>query len=730
MTKALFTATIFVSAFLLFLVQPLFARMALPLLGGSASVWNTALVFYQATLLAGYAYAHWAAKKLSRGRWVFGHVALMAVGLSVLPLHLPDIGNPPVDSNPIPWLLALLTLGVGLPFFAVSTTSPLIQRWFSLSGHRQSGNPYFLYAASNVGSFAALLGYPVLFETNLRLREQSQLWAGGYLVLLVLIGACAWVVSKAPALAPDAEHEVVETLTWARRARWVALAFVPSALLMGVTGYVSTEIAAVPLLWVIPLSLYLLTFVVTFADRRWIKQSWLRFSVPLFIVLPLIATLGRFRDSSVIDPKLVTLGAGFLGYFGCCLFCHGELAEDRPKPARLTEFFLWLSLGGVLGGLFCGLVAPVVFREVLEYPLALVLCAALIPRPSDSRPYQGWVWPGLVLAAAFGSLWWLQQSKDWLDSSSWKAMLVPAVLSLFAGNRPWPFAVCVAATAFVPLFLGPIGSAKAYQSRSFFGTITVKTDDWRSVLTHGTTVHGQQFRKPPWSRYPISYYHSSGPAGDLMQRRPLPADASVAVVGLGIGTTPAYSKAGQSWIVFEIDPDVVKIANDHRFFTYLRDAAVTPDIVLGDARTSLARLDKTFDVIVLDAYSSDAVPIHLITVEAFRLYLDHLRPGGVLAVHISNRYMDLWPVVAANSRELGLVWRRREDNDDDETSWPGKYASTWMLVTRDVASLGPLAKDPNWFEDVVPPGFRPWTDDRSSILDVLRGSPWNKTGIK
>ena len=719
MAKALFTISIFTSAFLLFLVQPMFARMMLPYLGGSPAVWNTALVFYQATLLLGYAYAHWASRNLI-GKRVWIHVGLLVLGFLLLPLRVPLMGEPPRSGSPVLWLLGMLALGVGIPFFLTSTTSPLLQRWFSHLGHRQSGNPYFLYAASNVGSLAALLGYPFLIELSLDLPDQSRLWSFCFVALALLAASCAYLFSKVKPAEATNEPVPVEEVTSKRKWRWVLLAFVPSALLMGMTTFLTTEVAAVPLLWVGPLAIYLLTFVFTFADRRLIPHKFVVGVAPFFIVLTLVVTVGQFKENYGLAVILA-----LVGFFFSSMMCHGELSKNKPEPARLTEFFLWVSFGGVLGGLFCGLVAPIIFRQVLEYPLAMVLCAALVPAFSKAK--SGWdlLLPIATVVAGAAGLIWLRDQNHWLDWDAWKAMLVPGALCVLSFARPVRLAASVAALCIVPIFFGPMSTNRLYQSRGFFGTLIVRERNSMHQLSHGTTLHGQQSTDPTLALKPSSYYHESGPCGDFLVHRPIPPGGKVAVVGLGVGTLLAYSKPGQEWTVFEIDPEVVKVSTNPAYFTYLENAKGKWRIELGDARLSLARSRDQFDVMMFDAYSSDAVPIHLITREAFEVYLQRLKPGGLIAVHISNRYMDLWPVLSSVAKDLGLVERRREDDDFNAASFPGKAGSEWVVLVRSQADLGPLLIDMNWSQDPVPVGFQTWTDGKSSILTVLKNSPWN-----
>ncbi len=699
----------------------MFARMALPTLGGAPSVWNTALVFYQGTLLLGYLYAHWASKAISNRRLIWVHAVVLLLALVSLPIRLPMIGRPPTSGSPILWLLTQFTVGIGLPFFAVSTTSPLIQRWFSHIGHRQSDNPYFLYAASNLGSLLALILYPILVEPQFKLAEQSLAWSMGYGLLILLIVSCmVLVVRKDPEIERHhAESQPkAESILIRRRFRWILLAFVPSSLLMGVTTHITTEIAAVPLLWVLPLSIFLLTFIFCFSDRQLIKHRYIRAALPIFVGLPLLVTIGGFRE-----PKWIAMLIGFVSFFVCTMFCHGELAKDRPSPARLTDFYLTISLGGVLGGLFCGFVAPIIFKQVYEYPLTLVLCAALIPS-RGSRTYIFEIpFPILTALAGVLSLLWLKNTPNWNEYQTWRAMIAPLIFAILSFGSPVRLSLSIATLAMVPLFFGPVASHRVYQSRSFFGTIIVREFSQVNMLSHGTTLHGEQWKLPFYAKRAVSYYSESGPVGDIFLRRAVPRDASVGVVGLGVGTLTAYSQPDQSWFIFEIDPNVVKVASDPKYFTYLQNSASKPQIVLGDARLTMSSLDQKFDYIFLDAYSSDAVPIHLITKEAFSLYKSKLKPGGLIAVHVSNRYMNLWPVVTRNGNELGMIVRRRHDGDIFGD--PTKNASEWLILVNDVLDLGNLRQNKNWEANDVDARFKTWTDDRSSILEVLKGSPFN-----
>ncbi|MBS1721418.1 MAG: fused MFS/spermidine synthase [Armatimonadetes bacterium] len=775
MSKAVFVLAILTSAFLLFLVQPMFARMALPYLGGSPAVWNTALVFYQGTLLLGYWYSHKIASRTIGTKWVWAHVALLLLVLASLPIQIRLMSEPPTTGSPVFWLLGILALGVGLPFFAVSTTSPLLQRWFSATGHPQASNPYFLYAASNIGSLLALIGYPTVVERFLTLRQQGTVWTAGYIATVVLVAACAFNAQRGTRPEPSTDSPDAEVVSAGRIGRWVLLAFVPSALLMGVTTYITTEIAAVPLLWVGPLAIYLLTFIIAFSGKGPSIHRWVIVVFPAVLVWAIVATIGQWRD-----PKWLPSLAGVLGLFVCSLFCHGELAKDKPSPAKLTDYFLWISVGGVLGGLFCGLVAPLVFKQVLEYPIALVLCAFLI-RKSDHEavPAVRWLWLGVTTVAGIGlmlltqsqgapesvqktawylyplalfavaslvpkskprvvdsifvvaalaagilGLVWLKSANHWQEHLAWQAMWLAGMAALLSYGRPSMFATATAGLGFLPLFFGPVATSRTYQSRSFFGTLIVRDNGTTRTLGHGTTLHGQQFTNPAFRGLAISYYDPSGPVGDVFLKRRLPTNAKVGLTGLGIGTILSYGKPAQEWTIFEIDPDVVKVASDPKYFTYLSNATCKWKVELGDARLNLSRSKEMFDLLIMDAYSSDSVPVHLITKEAFEVYLSRLKPGGMLVVHISNRYMTLQPVVASIARDLGLYEERRFDEDDNQSLHPGKTPSDWTVSVRRKEDLGGMLGAPGWGVDEVPPGFQTWTDDRTSVLAVIKWARW------
>ena len=776
----LFAAALFVSAFLLFWVQPLVGKTVLPLLGGTPAVWNTCMLFFQAVLLAGYAYALALTRWLSARAQGLVHVCLLVVAAALLPpaLGADAAGGVPEGGSPAWWLLKTLTLTVGPPFLVLSASAPLLQRWFSRTRDASASDPYYLYAASNAGSLFALLGFPVVLEPSLTLGQQGRAWAFGYGALALLIAACAFAALRARASAGEAfdegardEHardEDAPRVTWRRRLRWLVLSFAPSSLVLGVTTYITTDLAAVPLLWVIPLALYLLSFVIVFARGSRITPGFAGRLVPGTAVLLALVYL-----SGATEPAWFLIIFHLLFLFSAALVCHGQLADDRPAPARLAEFYLCLAAGGALGGLFNALVAPVAFDALVEYPLVVVLAVYLRPgfrrergrllglrlggrRPAaaahvapeavfapdavdgdedggDARPVALDFLLPLVMGLLASALLLVARQFE-LSNVERVALSLGAPLFLlnhFFAPRPLRFALGLGAVmiASALFFEEPVRTLHA--SRNFYGThrVEAKDDDSLHWLQHGSTLHGKQYTDPARRCEPLSYYHREGPLGLVFQAVHAKRDAggaaarpfSVAVVGLGAGTTAAYARAGESWTFYEIDPAVVEVARDPKYFTYLSACAGAPvSVVVGDARLRLREApDGAYDLIALDAFSSDAVPAHLMTREALALYVSKLAPGGVIAFHVSNRALELERVVGGISREAGLV--SRIFNDGRQGSELGLDSSTWVAVARTAEDLGQLTADTNW------PEFDPdvyklevWRDDFSDVLSVFR----------
>jgi len=732
---ATFVFAIFLSAFLLFAVQPMFAKMVLPMLGGSPGVWSVALVFFQGLLLAGYLYAHLLTRLVSTRTATVVHLALLTVAILAMPIAVASGWDKPPEAHQAIWLIGLFSVSVGLPFFAVAGNAPLLQAWFSTTGHPHAADPYFLYGASNLGSFAALLLYPVFFEPTFTLADQSAVWTGGFLALVAIIGGAAMLTLRATsgisvaATAPIAIRPALFDV----RADWVARAFVPSALLVAVTAYVTTDIAAVPLLWIVPLTLYLLTFVIAFQRRSIIPQAFTLKAVPLLIAPLAVSAMPNGPSSHPIGGLLLHLGF----FFFAALACHGELARRRPDATRLTSFYLSMSLGGVLGGIFSALIAPAIFSSVLEYPILIVACLLCLPAfrtvtiPGALRDLALVVAVisiliaphalGLVPAAAYDGL---HLAVTVVGVTAIVLLRTRAALHLGA-----VIGVIVLAATYRPL----LGPTETY--RSFFGVNkVVETLDGRfRLLIHGMTLHGaERIRNDDGTSVvgppePSTYYYPGGALADGISaiREAHGGLRRVAVAGLGTGSIACQRHAGEDWSFYEIDREVAKIAEDATTFRFLESCAPDAGIVIGDARLTLAAETGTFDLIILDAFSSDAVPVHLLTREAIASYFTRLAPGGVLLFHISNEYMDLAPIVANAAAEDGLVTRIGTSIPDAAGRDAYWLASLVAVVAPNRFDLGRLAEDSgHWCALAPDPTIRTWTDDYSDVLGaILRGPP-------
>ena len=743
-----FTICLFASAFLLFLVEPMVAKMVLPLVGGTSAVWATSVLFFQTVLLIGYGYSHWLAMRL-QWRWqALLHGLLLLVPLLVLPIHLIPGWNPPTTGSPALWLVLLLSVTVGLPFLVLSTTSPLIQHWFSRTGHAHAQDPYFLYRASNLGSALGLLSYPALIEPHLGLHAQADLWRAGYVAFLVLsvlcLGAVAWSRSRGASPSADAAPSSAgvggdgEAITWKRRVRWVLLAAVPSTWMLAVTSYFTTVIRPIPLLWVIPLALYLFSFAVVFARRPLISRYWLNRLFP-FYALPLLGMVLLGGGGPLWLLAILHFGAFFLG----ALLCHGELAADRPAAGHLTEFYWWLAVGGATGGLLTALVAPLVFNDFFEYPLAIIGAALLRPalaRGASRRARVADYWlPATLLAAlllvtglmsvtgVLGKLNQLVLPNATTGSDLLRILIVFAIPAAVSAAFSWrPIRFGLATAAMLLLALVPLGSQPViFQQRDFYGVHKVVSDPagTRHALIDGGTIHGLELWDPRKRDIPASYYSGSGPVGDLFSaEQPADGNWSVAVIGLGAGAMACYARPQQSWTFYEIDPVVAQIARDPSLFTFMRDCTPQANIVLGDGRLTIARApDHSYDLIVLDAFGSDSVPVHLITREAIQLYLSKLRPGGVLLFNISNKYVDLASVLAGEAANLALVGYQRTDTDvTAEQAAAGKFPSAWLVMATADANLAGIPINPTWRALHANPQQPVWTDDFSDVLTVTQ----------
>ncbi len=739
---AVFTLTIFISAALLFLVQPMFARMVLPMLGGSPSVWNTTMVFYQAILLLGYGYAHLSTKWFGVRNQALAHSVLLFLPLLVLPIVVPHGWTPPSDVNPAPWLLGLLLVAVGLPFFVVSASSPLLQKWFAATGHPAAKDPYFLYAASNAGSLLALLSYPILLEPRLRLMDQSLLWRNGYLLFiactLISVGFL-WRHAQSPEAQTISSTRFAETSTLAkddapsnaRRLNWVLLAFVPSSLMMSVTTYLSTDVAAVPLMWIVPLVLYLLTFILVFSQRQIIPQMLATRALAL-LILPLVVALA----SRANHPTALLLPLHLLVFFVITLVCHGQIVADRPSAQHLTEFYFWMSLGGVLGGAFNALLAPVLFSTVVEYPLTLVLACALALRPLATQvaPEKllrsrvlDWVLPTILGLATFGLVTFLQKRLEAGPETTGLLFGIPAFACFVFSRRPLRFSLGIGAILLAGTFYLNGQGIVIYTARSFFGVHRVTFDQTGQLhqIVHGDTLHGSQRWLPTPQREAQAYYYRTGPLGQAFtsfQERS--KNWKIAVVGLGAGGISSYAQRGQDWTFYEIDPVVEQIARNPKFFTYLRDCPAPLKVILGDGRLTLSRAQPaSYDVLILDAYSSDSLPIHLLTRQAMQIYLSKLAPHGLMIFNISNRHLNIAPVLGNLSKDAGLVCLHQDQGEISAVEAArGKTASHFAVVARNRADLGTLADDQRWKPCPTSDKIGVWTDDFSSVFSVFQPS--------
>jgi SAM-dependent methyltransferase len=723
LTTLTFCVTAFFGAGLLFLVEPMIARLLLPSYGGSATVWSTCSLFFQVVLLLGYVYTD-RTSRLGPRRQRLVHSVVLLLPLVVLPLALPSDAAPDSGVSPVLWLLRTLALVVGVPFLVLATTGPLLQKRYSWLGLARSSDPYFLFAASNLGSFVGLLAYPFLIEPFVSLHQQERLWSIGFVVFIVLTGYCLLLPSsiaagtderagaaqgETVAADPDGESEQVR---WTRILRWTAYAFLPSALMLAVTSHITTDVAAIPLLWVLPLGIYLATFVGAFART---SRRPLVLVSRIAVLLAVVASLSA-RINLQYQPVWLAIAIQMVMLAGVAFAAHSRLATDRPGPARLTTFYLVVAVGGALGGLLNGVVAPLVFDRVLEYPLVIVVVPLLMlglegrrrssgeaRRPRGDRPLQ-WGVGLLVLSAVVGVL-----MPGATTASVLLAVAGGSILAWVLTRAPRILCALLVASQLALLVSSDVGVID--RRRTFYGSLSVKTGDDQHLLYDGTTLHGTQFLGSR-SDDPTTYYSRSGPLGDVFRSQTF---RDVAVVGLGAGTVAAYGEPGQRMTFFEINPAVVSVARDPRLFSYLTDSAADVHVVTGDGRLGLQEApDASEDLIILDAFSSDSIPVHLLTREAAQMYAARLRPGGLLVFHISNNIFDLRSVLRADADALGWVG---VVGTGDGTE-PGATASEWVVLARTAQDLDGLDSRPGWTP--LPSRSTTWTDDYSSVLRVLR----------
>jgi hypothetical protein len=742
-TLWLFTGTTFVSALLLFSVQPMFAKMVLPVLGGSPSVWAVALCFFQGALLAGYCYAHLIIRLLGARYSGIIHLVVCVLAFVVLPIGLPSGWIEPPPGEPYLWQLGLFTVGVGLPFFAVAANAPLLQAWFAATGHPHGRDPYFLYAASNLGSLIALLSYPLLLEPAFGLKALSGIWTIGFVVLVALLVVTSVAVRMGTGVVAAANGTASGdpgarlAPTWPARLAWVGLALVPSALLTAFTTHVTTDVASAPLLWVLPLALYLLTFVLVFRERSLIPMPILLAAHLASVILALLVLSQTHRES-----WFVTAGTGVAVFFTSAMVAHRTLYDARPNAAHLTEFYLWMSLGGVLGGLFAALIAPKIFSEVFEYPLLLALTMACRPRALKlslkDRDELLVLW--LLIASGILLLIWGPWIASRYEVDFGRYGVTTALVALLGAGIvafwQWPpRQLVMALLMFVAIAAYPSGVKRGEAQRSYFGVYRVGAAGDYNILMHGTTLHGAQRvrddkSEPIEDPTPGTYYYPKSPMAhsvrivrEALAKTATPGAAAplgrYGVIGLGAGSLACFSKPGEKWRFFEIDPLMISIAKNTDNFTFLTKCQPQADIVIGDARLTMSReADSSLDLIIVDAFSSDAVPVHLMTAEALRLFLTKATPTGVVVLHVSNRYLDLDAVAAATlplvPGAVGLIV-----SDDDADGSYGQTSSTVVVIAKSEETLKPFRSLKTVLE-LDGKGLRPWTDDFSDIIGPFR----------
>jgi spermidine synthase len=720
----LFATALFTSSALLFVVEPLIAKAILPLLGGTPAVWNTCMVFYQLALLAGYVYAHALSRSFTRSKQIAIHAVVVGLSVASLPILVTSTSQPPVDSSPILWLFATLLRTAGAPLFVISSTSPLLQRWFTSATKR---NPYPLYAAGNAGSILALISYPALLEPLFTLKRQSVLWAVGYIAFMLLTLACGVYTRQRVSgtdnllespVAPASDRPS----TWLRT-KWIALAAVPSSLMLGVTTFLTTDIAAVPLLWIVPLGLYLFTFVLVFAERQILPHRLMVRLMPLLVV-PLITLVTFYSEL----PLLVHISLHLSAFFVISMVCHGELARLKPATEHLTTFYLCLAVGGVVGGMFNAIVSPLLFNSVIEYPIMIILACALRPAIGQGER-QRWTWSDVIAPATLGgavlaTMFIFQGGESKGLGDLLLVFVIPGVVLFSFRERSLRFALGVASLTVASMTYMSVHESILHRGRSFFGAHRITLDNTRRyrVFVNGGIVHGAQSTDPLQQDEPTTYFHRHGPIGQVFAAVAPDTRSRVGVIGLGIGTLAAYSRPQEQWTFFEIDPAVIAVAGDRRYFTFLQDAAAPVKILAGDARLSIARIeDHQFDLLILDAFSSDAIPVHLLTREALALYLRKVSQDGVMAFHISNRYLELRPLLADLASSFDLVCFAQDDlNITDADQAAEKFPSRWVLMAHRASDLGALPQDSRW-QRVGPRSRRVvWTDEFSNLLGVFK----------
>ena len=725
---ALYVATLFLSALLIFAIQPMFAKMVLPRLGGSPSVWSVAMAVFQTALLIGYVYAHLLTRAFAPRHAALVHLALLAIVAMTLPLSIAKGFDTPPDHWVMLWVVALFFASIGPPFIVLAASAPLLQNWFISTGHPHAANPYALYAASNLGSFAGLLAYPFLVEPLFPLQTQLVIWTAGFCVLLPLYAIAATAASSERfgashlEIAHEARPSAMQCLSW------TLLAAVPSALVIAVTAHISTDLAAAPFLWVLPLALYLLTFVAVFRDRPWADHATVLRLLPYAVVPLAVSAFDGYKAF-----WFVVIGLHLFVFVLIALACNGEAYRTRPHRSRLTDFYLWIAFGGALGGIFAGLIAPNVFNSTYEYPILLGVALLVLPGMFEG----GWqrfinaAGPPLIAGTILAALGIAQDLQSALGLQLPHGVSVAILFGLAAAMllraRRVVRYFSLLVLALLVMRLWAPGDKSLLTVRSFFGVhhVVETADRTHYLLIDGTTVHGAE-RVRDAAGAPIlgrpelpSYYYPGSPISEAVKaaRGAQRVFDHVAVIGLGAGSLACYRLEGEQWTFFEIDPVVVTIARDPKLFRFLSACAPTASIVLGDGRLMLSATTARYDLVVLDAFSSDTIPVHLLTREAFGVYLSHLAPNGKIIAHVSNRHLELVSVVAAIAATQGLVAYVKYDRSALDSDHTYRLNSIVVALARSEVDLAGLP--PRGWQPALSSGVAPWTDDYSNVLGAL-----------
>lgn len=754
--------TMALGAATMFALQPMIGKLLAPWLGSVPAVWTTCMLFFQMVLLGGYVYVHILTKLCGMKMQLLVHLAVVVLSVFALPLRLPELmtDNIPESGYHAHWIFATLMIAVGAPAFVLAATAPLVQAWFRATTHKMATNPYPLYIASNTGSLLGLLSYPFVVEPSLTLTTQRFVWSFSwlaYVVLLATVAVLCWRHRKLATPGEGSEAAITGArapATWsafagglAEKGNWIALSFIPSSLLLGVTSHITTDIAAMPMLWTIPLAIYLLSWTFSFADYA----PWLHRMVEKYTPLSVIA-VAFVWSAGFLEPIRWLLLVHMVALLMICWSLHRRLYESRPDASRLTSFYISIALGGALGGIFNALIAPQVFSGFAEYPLALVLSLLFLPNiPSfgdsnRSGSLLARVWQQLVIVSlvvistatlskyANLSIRWSEWSMEGVSSclgwtkeqvEKWAEFALPLVPAFLLLGRPKLQALGTCTALIVGIMINH-SSNVLLQERSFFGVLTIREysqNGGMHSLIHGGILHGEQWIGSEGDRLEArSYYHKEGPLGDVMDIMARTKDGfTTAAIGLGTGSVAAYGQANRPIIFFEIDANVEAIARNRYYFTYVSDSVdrgCPLDVRIGDARVTMARSEDVFDLILIDAFSSDAIPLHLITKEAIDVWFRHLKTDGVVAFHVSNRYLDLSPVLGNAAEQLGVAAYQRVDTYGDKTQ--GRGGSNWIVLTRDPVIMRWFASQPEWTLAPTRPDIPVWTDDFASVLPVFR----------